>query len=115
MDLSDDEVFAEPNGTYDPSRFNVDSEGWNKDNKPRITSWARARYILAVLREEVVDYQLRSVTASDIPKLRYVRFSPNVLPTNSIQETSSVGVPQHGTLFRRTFDIRQTVGHQVTQ
>lgn len=92
MDLSDDEVFADPNGTYDPSRFNVNSEGWNEDNKARITSWARARYILAVLREEIVDYQLRSVTASDIPKLRYVRFYHNLSLADHSQETSSAGV-----------------------
>lgn len=70
LDLSDDEIFTSSD-KIEQAKANLTQDGWNTDRKYRAATWARIRYILAEFREEIVEYQYRSIQPADNIKLRY--------------------------------------------
>lgn len=73
LDLSDDEIFTSSD-KIEQAKGNLTQDGWNTDGKYRAATWARIRYILAEFREEIVEYQYRSIQPADNIKLRYALF-----------------------------------------
>ncbi|CAI7584241.1 unnamed protein product [Penicillium discolor] len=69
LDLSDDEIFTSSD-KIEQAIGNLTQDGWNTDGKYRAATWARIRYILAEFREEIVEYQYRSIQPADNIKLR---------------------------------------------
>lgn len=69
LDLADDELFADP-PEFEQARLSLTSEGWNAEGKYFSSTWARLRYILAVFREEVLEYPFRPLTSENITKLK---------------------------------------------
>jgi hypothetical protein len=69
LDLSDDEIFTSSD-KIEQAEDNLTQDGWNTDGKYRTATWARIRYILAEFREEIVEYQYRSIQPADNIKLR---------------------------------------------
>lgn len=69
LDLSDDELFLSPN-QLQTAKDSLTPDGWNTHGKHRSATWARIRYILAEFREEIVEYQFRSIQTADVIKLR---------------------------------------------
>ncbi|KAI0119816.1 hypothetical protein F4814DRAFT_439266 [Daldinia grandis] len=69
LDLSEDELFATSPVVLDQARGRVSLDSWNTDGNYKTTTWARMRYILAGFREEIVDYQFRSVQSIDQSRL----------------------------------------------
>lgn len=77
LDLSDDEIFTSSD-KIEQAKDRLTQNGWNTDGRYRAATWARIRYILAEFREEIVEYQYRSIKPADNIKLRYalVLFCP---------------------------------------
>ncbi|KAI1442713.1 hypothetical protein F5Y02DRAFT_395330 [Annulohypoxylon stygium] len=71
LDLSEDDVLATSPEILAESRSKLSPDGWGTDGGYRTTTWARLRYILAGLREEVIEYQFRSTKSLDPAELRY--------------------------------------------
>ncbi|KAJ5308920.1 hypothetical protein N7508_004299 [Penicillium antarcticum] len=79
LDLSDDALFQSPDG-IEQAKTKLDQGGWNTDGKHRAATWARIRYILAEFREEIVEYQFRSMNPADTIKLRQDCWTSNLSP-----------------------------------
>ncbi|KAJ5094506.1 hypothetical protein N7456_010367, partial [Penicillium angulare] len=69
LDLPDDSLFLPPKQIHD-ARNSLTPNGWNTDGKHLSATWLRLRYILAEFREEIVEYQFRSIQIADAIKLR---------------------------------------------
>jgi hypothetical protein len=61
LDLSYDELFVERIGSEEALR-RVDHNGWSKSGKHTNSTWVRLRYILARVREEILEYQFHPLT-----------------------------------------------------
>ena len=72
LDLSPKDIFVSSDEDIQKSHSKVTSDGWDMDLKYRSTTWARLRYILAVFREEMIEFQISSVRPVDELKLRWV-------------------------------------------
>ncbi|OQD84428.1 hypothetical protein PENANT_c013G03007 [Penicillium antarcticum] len=68
-----------PDG-IEQAKTKLDQGGWNTDGKHRAATWARIRYILAEFREEIVEYQFRSMNPADTIKLRQDCWTSNLSP-----------------------------------
>jgi hypothetical protein len=78
LDLSDDVLFQSVD-QIEQAKSSLNSDGWNTDGQHRAATWARIRYILAEFREEIVEYQFRSMKPTDTIKLGYVKLHiPNM-------------------------------------
>ncbi|KAI0848475.1 hypothetical protein F5Y00DRAFT_262570 [Daldinia vernicosa] len=70
LDLSEDELFATSPEVLERARGRLSPAGWSTDGNYKTRTWARIRYILAGFREEMVEYQFRSVQSVDEIYLR---------------------------------------------
>ncbi|KAI1645799.1 uncharacterized protein F4817DRAFT_162437 [Daldinia loculata] len=70
LDLSEDELFATSPEVLEQARGKLSLDGWSTDGNYKATTWVRIRYILAGFREEIVEYQFRSVQSVDESYLR---------------------------------------------
>lgn len=69
LDLADDELFADSSKS-EQARLRLTTEGWNSEGKYLSSTWARLRYILALFREEILEYPFRPLTSENIIKLK---------------------------------------------
>jgi hypothetical protein len=71
LDLSYDELFVERIGSEEALR-RVGDHGWSKSGKYTNSTSVRLRYILARVREEILDYQLYPLTTECKDDLKLV-------------------------------------------
>ena len=71
LDLSDEEVIAEPVVLEDACR-RLTEDGWNTAGKFFPSTWTRVRYLTAELREEILEGEFHTMTADRIEKLKLV-------------------------------------------
>lgn len=79
LDLTDSELLASDPAELFRSQQNLTHDGWSVEERYSSSTWARLRFQVAVMREEVLEYNFQSPTPENVERLKCVSHNRSVL------------------------------------
>lgn len=70
LDLLDDDLFATEGNQEHHLGSKVTVDGWSRESKYSVATWARLRYIIGRTREEIFEYKFLPQSTEKITKLK---------------------------------------------